>query len=135
VRVLLAKAGLDSHDRGVRYVARGLRDAGMEVVYTGLYRTVEEIAETAVQEDADIVGVSVLNGSHMAVFPPLREALDARGAADVPLIGGGVMSADDAAQLKQSGAMAEFFGPGTPLPAIVSWIQETWQGSPRRGGA
>lgn len=124
IRIVLAKTGLDSHDRGVRLVARSLRDSGMEVIYTGLYRTIEEIAQTAIQEDADIVGISMHTGGYQETFPRLRELLDSLGAGDIMVIGGGVIPEKDARSLEKSGAVARFFGPGTSVAVIIQWIQD-----------
>src|SRR5207344_338882 len=100
IRVLIAKVGLDGHDRGVKIVARTLRDAGMDVVYTGLHRTPEEVVEAAIQEDVDVIGVSILSGAHMTVFPRLLKLLEERGASDILVVGGGVIPDDDVVALK-----------------------------------
>src|SRR5271169_5170496 len=112
IRVVIAKPGLDGHDRGAKIIARALRDAGMEVIYTGLHQTPDQIAEAVVQEDADAVGLSILSGAHMTLFPRLLEALAARGADEVLVFGGGIIPADDVGRLKELG-VAEVFGPGT----------------------
>jgi len=122
IRIVLAKTGLDSHDRGVRLVARSLRDSGMEVIYTGLYRTPEEVAQTAVQEDADIVGISIHTGGYNETFTRLRELLNSLRAGDIMIIGGGVIPEKDARALEESGAVERFFGPGTSIPGIIDWI-------------
>src|SRR5262252_4367259 len=103
IRVLVAKVGLDGHDRGVKIVARTLRDAGMDVIYTGLHRTPEEVVEAAVQEDVDVIGVSILSGAHMTVFPRILKSLDERGANDILVVGGGVIPDDDVKHLKSIG--------------------------------
>lgn len=122
IRVLLAKVGLDGHDRGVRVVARALRDAGMDVIYTGLHRTPEEVADAAVQEDVDVLGVSILSGAHMTLFPRIMKRLRERGVADILLLGGGVMPDEDAAALKRMG-VAEILLQDTPPDAIVSTVR------------
>jgi len=124
VRILLAKTGLDSHDRGVRLLARGLKDSGMEVIYTGLYRTVEEVVQTAIQEDVDIVGLSMHTGAHNQAFPRLRELLNSQNAGDILIIGGGVIPKDDQLELVNAGSAAAIFGPGTSTSTIVDWINE-----------
>ncbi len=122
VRVLMAKPGLDGHDRGVKVVARALRDAGMEVVYTGLHQTPEEIVEAAIQEDVDIVGLSILSGAHMTLIPRVNELLKENGASDIVVIGGGTIPEEDVLALKEGGWAKEIFTPGTPLENIVEWI-------------
>ena len=121
LRVLVAKPGLDGHDRGAKVVARALRDAGMEVIYTGLRQTADKIAEAALQEDVDVIGLSILSGAHMVQVPRVMEALKARGIDDVLVIVGGIVPQDEAAELKSFG-VAEVFGPGTPLASIVDFI-------------
>jgi methylmalonyl-CoA mutase C-terminal domain/subunit len=124
IRVLLAKVGLDGHDRGVKVVARALRDGGMEVVYTGLHRSPEEVVVTAIQEDVDVIGVSLLSGAHMTLFPRIIELLKERDALDdYVLIGGGVMPDEDVDALKQLG-VAEILGQDTPPETIVSRLRE-----------
>src|SRR6059058_3141298 len=120
-RVVVAKPGLDGHDRGAKVVARALRDAGMEVVYTGLHQTPEQIVETAIQEDADAIGLSVLSGAHMTLFARVVELLKERGAEDVVVFGGGIIPEDDIPQLKAAG-VAEIFTPGATSGDIVQWI-------------
>ena len=115
IRVVIAKVGLDAHDKGARLVARALKEAGMEVIYTGLYQTPEQVAETAVQEDADLVGISVHSGAHMTIFPRIRQLLDEKGARDVIIIGGGTMPDHDADDLKGSGLVAEIFPSPNPF--------------------
>ena len=122
IRVLVAKVGLDGHDRGVKVVARTLRDAGMDVIYTGLHRTPEEVVEAAVQEDVDVIGVSILSGAHMTVFPRILQSLKARGAGDILVIGGGVIPDDDAAALKAAG-VKELLLQDTPPAAIVATVR------------
>jgi len=123
IRVLVAKAGLDGHDRGAKVVAQALRDAGMEVIYTGLRQTPEEIVETALQEDVQVVGISSLSGAHMHLFPPVIDLLREKGAADILVIGGGVIPESDVPFLKEAG-VAAIFGPGTPTAKIVQFIEE-----------
>lgn len=122
IRVLVAKPGLDGHDRGAKTVASVLRDHGMEVVYTGLHQTPEMIAEAAVQEDVDVVGLSILSGAHMTLFPRVRSELEKRGKTDVLMTGGGIIPAGDISQLEEGG-FAKLFGPGTPTEEIAEWIQ------------
>jgi len=123
IRVVIAKPGLDGHDRGAKIVARALRDAGMEVIYTGLHQTPEQIVETAIQEDADAVGLSIHSGAHMTLFPKVAELLTARGAADVLVFGGGIIPGEDIPVLKEKG-IAEIFTPGTPTTTIVEWVRD-----------
>ncbi|MBX5475721.1 MAG: cobalamin B12-binding domain-containing protein [Clostridia bacterium] len=122
IRVLMAKVGLDGHDRGAKVIARALRDAGMEVIYTGLRQTPEQIAEAALQEDVDVVGLSSLSGAHDTLFPAVVQALRARGLDDVVVIGGGIIPAEDVPALKAAG-IAEIFGPGTPTSEIVEYVR------------
>ena len=122
IRVLIAKVGLDGHDRGVKIVARCLRDAGMEVVYTGLHRTPEEVVTSAIQEDVDVLGVSLLSGAHMTIFPKLIELLKMKDAEDILLLGGGVMSDDDADALRKMG-VAEVLLQDTPPDMIVDTVR------------
>jgi methylmalonyl-CoA mutase C-terminal domain/subunit len=130
IRVLVAKPGLDGHDRGAKVVARALRDAGMEVIYTGIRQTPEMIAEAALQEDVDVVGLSILSGAHLVLVPRVIEALRARGVDDVLVVVGGIVPPADAARLKGEG-VAEVFGPGTPMQAIVDFVRAS---APARGG-
>jgi len=123
IRVLMAKIGLDGHDRGVKVVARALRDAGMEVVYTGLHRSPAEVARTALDEDVDAIGVSVLSGAHMTIFPRLLEQLREEGAEDVLVIAGGTILPEDATVLEELG-VGKVFGVDTPLPEIVGFIRD-----------
>ena len=120
VRVLIAKPGLDGHDRGAKIVARALRDAGMEVIYTGLHQTPEQIAETAIQEDVDIVGLSCLSGAHMTLFTQVITLLKQKDAADIIVTGGGIVPKDDIIKLKEAG-IAEVFGPGTSIDEIIEF--------------
>jgi methylmalonyl-CoA mutase C-terminal domain/subunit len=123
IRVVVAKPGLDGHDRGAKVVARALRDAGMEVVYTGLHQTPEQIVETVIQEDADAVGLSVLSGAHMTLFARVLELLRERGADDVVLFGGGIVPAADIAELENLG-VAKIFTPGSAtMEQIVAWVR------------
>jgi len=122
IKVLVAKPGLDGHDRGAKTVATVLRDHGMEVVYTGLHQTPEMIAEVAMQEDVDVVGLSILSGAHMALFPRVRAALAERGMAHCLLTGGGIIPAEDMESLKDEG-FTRLFGPGTPTDEIAKWIE------------
>jgi methylmalonyl-CoA mutase cobalamin-binding domain/chain len=122
-RVVVAKPGLDGHDRGAKVIARALRDAGFEVIYTGLHQTAEQVAETVVQEDADAVGLSLLSGAHMTLFPKVMATLEEKGVGDVLLFGGGIIPDADIPQLKEKG-VAEIFTPGTPMQRIVDWLAE-----------
>ena len=122
LRVVVAKPGLDGHDRGAKVVARALRDAGFEVVYTGLHQTPEQIVETAIQEDADAVGLSVLSGAHLTLFARVAQLLRERDAEDIVLFGGGIIPADDLPLLETSG-VAKVFGPGTTTQDIVAWVR------------
>ena len=122
IRVVVAKPGLDGHDRGAKIVARALRDAGMEVIYTGLHQTPEQIVETAIQEDADAVGVSLLSGAHMTLVPRILELLRENGADDVLVVLGGTIPEDDAAELQKQG-VAAVFGPGAPTTEIVDFLK------------
>ncbi|HLZ38956.1 MAG TPA: cobalamin B12-binding domain-containing protein [Mycobacteriales bacterium] len=122
IRVVVAKPGLDGHDRGAKVVARALRDAGMEVIYTGLHQTPEQIVETGIQEDADCIGLSVLSGAHMTLFRRVIELLRERDAADIVVFGGGIIPDDDIPLLKEMG-VAEVFTPGTTTTAIVEWVR------------
>ena len=123
VKVLIGKPGLDGHDRGAKVVARALRDAGFEVVYTGLHQTPEQIVATAIQEDVDVIGVSSLAGAHMYLFPRILELLKEQGAEDIPVFGGGIIPDDEIDSLKKAGIKA-IFTPGSPVPATVDWIRE-----------
>ena len=121
LRILVAKAGLDGHDRGAKIIARALRDAGFEVIYTGLHQTPEMIAESAIQEDVDAVGLSILSGAHLTLFPAVIEELKKRGGGDIAVFGGGIVPEDDIPLLKQAG-VKEIFTPGASMRAIVEWI-------------
>jgi methylmalonyl-CoA mutase C-terminal domain/subunit len=122
-RVIVAKPGLDGHDRGARVIARALREAGFEVIYTGLHQTPNQIAEAVLQEDADAVGLSILSGAHMTLFPKIVEQLVAGGAGDVLIFGGGIIPEDDIPELEKMG-VARIFGPGAPLATISGWLEE-----------
>jgi len=124
IRVLIAKPGLDGHDRGAKVVAQGLRDAGMEVIYLGLRLTPEQIAETAIQEDVDVVGIDCLSGAHMVLFPKTVKLIREKGGKDMLVIGGGIIPKKDIPELKEAG-IAQTFGPGTPLEEIVKFIETT----------
>jgi methylmalonyl-CoA mutase C-terminal domain/subunit len=124
IRVLVAKPGLDGHDRGAKVVAAALRDAGMEVVYTGLHQTPEMIATAAVQEDVDVVGLSILSGAHMTLFPRVRRLLDEGGRPEILVTGGGIIPAEDMTALRQQG-IGRLFGPGTPTAELIDYI-ESW---------
>jgi methylmalonyl-CoA mutase C-terminal domain/subunit len=122
LRILVAKPGLDGHDRGAKIIARALRDAGFEVIYTGLHQTPEMIVAAAVQEDVDAVGLSILSGAHMSIFPAVIDLLKGKGASDVAVFGGGIIPQDDVPPLKKAG-VAEVFLPGSSTQAIVEWIR------------
>ena len=122
IRVVIAKPGLDGHDRGAKIIARALRDAGMEVIYTGLHQTPEQIAETVIQEDADAVGISILSGAHMTLVPRILDLLHDQGADDVLVVVGGTIPTDDVTELKKRG-VAEVFTPGAPTREIVDFLQ------------
>ena len=121
LRILVGKPGLDGHDRGAKIIARALRDAGMEVIYTGLHQTPEQIAETVIQEDADAVGLSILSGAHMTLFPRVRKLLTEQGRQDILVTGGGIIPDDDAQSLERQG-IGKLFGPGTPTGDLVQYI-------------
>jgi methylmalonyl-CoA mutase C-terminal domain/subunit len=123
IRVLVAKPGLDGHDRGAKVVAAALRDAGMEVIYTGLHQTPEMIASAAVQEDVDVVGLSILSGAHMTLFPRVKDLLKEQGRDDILLTGGGIIPKEDMEALEERG-VGKLFGPGTSTGALVAYIQE-----------
>ncbi|MEM3731688.1 MAG: cobalamin B12-binding domain-containing protein [Candidatus Bathyarchaeia archaeon] len=123
IRVLIAKPGLDSHDRGAKVVARALRDAGMEVIYTGLRQTPEQIVETALQEDVDVIGLSILSGAHKTLFPKIMELLRQKGLTDVMVFAGGIIPEEDVPELKKLG-IKEVFGPGTPTEEIIKFVLE-----------
>jgi len=127
IRVLIAKPGLDGHDRGAKVVARALRDAGMEVIYTGLRQTPEMIVETALQEDVDVVGLSILSGAHMTLFPRIMQLLRDNGLDDALVVAGGIIPDDDLPLLQEIGIRA-VFGPGTPMKEIIAFIRENAKG-------
>jgi methylmalonyl-CoA mutase C-terminal domain/subunit len=122
LRILVAKPGLDGHDRGAKIIARALRDAGFEVIYTGLHQTPEMIAETAVQEDVDAIGLSILSGAHMTLFPAILALLREKGIGDVAVFGGGIIPPEDSAELKRAG-VKEIFTPGATTDEIVAWVR------------
>ena len=122
LRILVAKPGLDGHDRGAKIIARALRDAGFEVIYTGLHQTPEMVAEAAIQEDVDAVGLSILSGAHLTLFPAVIAALRERGGTDIPVFGGGIVPDEDRAALMRAG-VAEVFTPGASIQDIVTWVR------------
>ncbi|HEY6210596.1 MAG TPA: cobalamin B12-binding domain-containing protein [Gemmatimonadales bacterium] len=126
IRVLIAKPGLDGHDRGAKVVAAALRDAGMEVIYTGLHQTPEMIAQAAIQEDVDVIGLSILSGAHMTLFPRVRKLVDAAGRSDILITGGGIIPPEDMETLERQG-IGKLFGPGTPTTELIAYIEE-WVG-------
>lgn len=126
LRVLVGKPGLDGHDRGAKIIARALRDAGMEVVYSGLHRTPEEIVSIAIQEDVDVIGLSILSGAHMTIFPKVLELLKKEDAEDMLLFGGGIIPDDDRAELLKLG-VAEIFGPGTSTHDVVDFLNKKFE--------
>jgi methylmalonyl-CoA mutase C-terminal domain/subunit len=130
IRVLVAKAGLDGHDRGAKVIAAALRDAGMEVIYTGLRQTPEMIVEAALQEDVDVIGISILSGAHMTIFPRIKNLMEEKGITDVLLTGGGIIPNEDIGSLKQIG-VGELFTPGAPTTAIAAYIKQWCQTHPR----
>jgi methylmalonyl-CoA mutase, C-terminal domain len=123
LRIIVAKPGLDGHDRGAKIIARALRDAGFEVIYTGLHQTPEMIAATVIQEDVDAVGLSIMSGAHMTLFPAVIELLKEKGAGDVVVFGGGIIPQDDVPRLKDKG-VAEVFLPGSSTQTIIEWIRQ-----------
>jgi methylmalonyl-CoA mutase, C-terminal domain len=129
IRIVVAKPGLDGHDRGVKIVARALRDAGHEVVYTGLHQTPEQIVETAIQEDADLIGLSVLSGAHMTLFRRIVDLLAERGAADIVVFGGGIIPDEDIPVLEEMG-VAKVFTPGAATTEITGWVAERFAEQP-----
>jgi methylmalonyl-CoA mutase C-terminal domain/subunit len=122
IRVVVAKVGLDGHDRGAKVVARALRDAGMEVIYTGLHNSPEQVVATALAEDADAIGLSILSGAHMTLFPRVLKLLDDNDARDIVVFGGGIIPDEDAAQLREAG-VAQIFGPGASTQVIAEWVR------------
>jgi methylmalonyl-CoA mutase C-terminal domain/subunit len=129
LRILVAKPGLDGHDRGAKIIARALRDAGMEVIYTGLHQTPEMIVSAAVQEDVDAIGLSIMSGAHMTLFPAVIDLLKEKGAEDIGVFGGGIIPDDDIPRLKKLG-VSEIFTPGSSTQDIVQWIRGHIQGRP-----
>ena len=130
IRVLVAKAGLDGHDRGAKVIAAALRDAGMEVIYTGLRQTPEMIVEAAIQEDVDVIGISILSGAHMTIFPKIKKLMDEKGIDDVLLTGGGIIPKEDIEELKKLG-VGEIFTPGASTTDIADYIKEWIKKHPR----
>ncbi|KPV61609.1 MAG: methylmalonyl-CoA mutase [Candidatus Bathyarchaeota archaeon BA1] len=130
IRVLIAKPGLNGHDRGAKVIVRALRDAGMEVIYTGIRQTPEQIVEAAIQEDVDVIGLSILSGAHLTLFPKVMRLLNERGIDDVLVIGGGIIPEEDIPALKKAG-IADVFGPGTPTDTLVKYIHENARERPR----
>ncbi len=124
VKILIAKPGLDGHDRGAKVVARALRDAGFEVIYTGLHQSIDQIVQAALEEDVDAIGISILSGAHMYVFPTLMKKLKEAGLDDVVVFGGGIIPLDDIPKLKEVG-VKEIFLPGTPLEEIIEWVRNS----------
>src|SRR5512132_2136702 len=123
IRIIVAKPGLDGHDRGAKVIARALRDAGFEVIYTGLHQTPEMIAATAIQEDVDAIGLSIMSGAHMTLFPAVIELLRQKGSGDIAVFGGGIIPQDDVPRLKELG-VAEVFLPGSSTQTIIEWIRQ-----------
>jgi methylmalonyl-CoA mutase, C-terminal domain len=134
IRVIVAKAGLDGHDRGAKVVARALRDAGVEVIYTGLHQTPEQIVAAAIQEDVDAIGLSILSGAHMTLFSKVMELLRERDATDIVVFGGGIIPEDDIAELTQLG-VARIFTPGAPTTDIVAWVNAEFGAQPAESQA
>ncbi len=130
LRIVVAKPGLDGHDRGAKVVARALRDAGMEVIYTGLHQTPEAIVDAAIAEDADAIGLSILSGAHLTLFAKVVDLLRAKDAADIVVFGGGIVPEDDVAVLESTG-VAKVFTPGTPMHEIVTWVRANVGSDPR----
>jgi methylmalonyl-CoA mutase C-terminal domain/subunit len=130
IRVLIAKAGLDGHDRGAKVIASALRDAGMEVIYSGLRQTPDMIVEAALQEDVDVIGISLLSGAHMTIFPKVKQLMNQKEMKDVLLTGGGIIPESDIEKLKEIGT-GELFTPGTPMPRIVEYIKKWVETNPR----
>ncbi len=124
IRVLVGKPGLDGHDRGAKVIARALRDAGMEVIYSGLHQTPEQLVEAAIQEDVDLIGVSILSGAHMTIFPRIKELLKEQNAEDILLMGGGTIPEEDIVTLIEAGHAEALFTPGATTTEIVSWIRD-----------
>ncbi len=131
IRVLIAKAGLDGHDRGAKVIAASLRDAGMEVIYTGLRQTPDMIVEAAIQEDVDVIGISILSGAHMTILPKILNLMNVKGLDDVLLTGGGIIPEEDIAELKKIG-VGELFTPGAPTTAIADYIKKWRKDNPRK---
>jgi methylmalonyl-CoA mutase, C-terminal domain len=125
IRILTAKVGLDGHDRGIKVISRALRDAGVEVIYTGLHQTPEMVVETAIQEDVDGIGISLLSGAHMTLFPEVLRLLEERGAGDIVVFGGGIIPDEDIPPLREMG-VSRIFGPGTSLDDVVAFVNEAF---------
>jgi methylmalonyl-CoA mutase, C-terminal domain len=125
IRILTAKVGLDGHDRGIKVISRALRDAGIEVIYTGLHQTPEMVVETAIQEDVDGIGISLLSGAHMTLFPEVLRLLEERGAGDIVVFGGGIIPDEDIPPLREMG-VSRIFGPGTSLDDVVAFVNEAF---------
>ena len=134
LRVLVAKAGLDGHDRGIKVVARGFRDAGFEVIYTGVHQTPEQIVGAAIQEDVDLVGLSCLSGAHLFLFSEVARQLREKGAGDITVVGGGIIPEEDIPKLKEAGIEGVFL-PGTSLDEILKWTEENVKSLSRHGGS
>ena len=133
IRILTAKVGLDGHDRGIKVISRALRDAGIEVIYTGLHQTPEMVVETAIQEDVDGVGISILSGAHMTLFPEILRLLKEKGAEDIVVFGGGIIPEDDVATLEKMG-VEKVFTPGTSLDEAVAFVRERFGGAAATAG-
>lgn len=127
IRILIAKPGLDGHDRGAQLLARSLRDAGMEVIYTGLHQVPEQIVKTAIQEGVDVIGLSILSGNHMNIFQAVATLIEERNVKDIIIIGGGIIPPEDVIAIKERGWAQELFAPGTDIEEIINWIKDKTQ--------